>query len=564
MPVVTFSARELCRVIGRDVPVATLAEKLPDIGGEVSAVEGDRITFEWFPNRTDLLVLEGTGRAARAFLGVKTGLSTYAVAKPRTELRVDPSVAAVRPFAALCIVRGVPFDADYVKAVIDAQEKLTHSPGRRRRKIAIGIHDASGFSGPFTYTTVGPHDKPFLPLGGTKTATPADIIAQHPKGQEFGHLIPGAGASGAASLRRFPVFLDSKGEVLSMPPVINAQRTAVTERTRDVLVDVTGTDLPSVKATIALLATAFAERGGAIEGVTVHDASGTWVAPDLKPSERILHTDDITQILGGTWSGEDAAQCLRRMGHDATAFDNKVQVKSPAWRFDLLHAVDLIEDVAIGKGFASFAGKLPKQATFGSALPAHNLQSRVRGLMVGHGWHEAKTLTLSDDKAQWTKWGEPIGQAVRVLNPALEDQALLRVKLVPSLLGVLAANRHRSLPQRLFEAGTVVHKQTPSSTSPAGTHEPWRNRLHLAGVELAAKAGFSDIKGIVLALLRDAHLDATVEPANRPGLIPGRQGRVVHNGKDVGWFGELHPDTILAFGLTAPATCFEVDLDAFA
>jgi phenylalanyl-tRNA synthetase beta chain len=563
MPVVTFSAPQLCRVIGKDLTVAQLAEQMPELGGDVDKVEGDRISMEWFPNRTDLLVLEGTGRAMRAFLGVKPGLAEYPVGKPRTELKVDASVAAVRPFAALCLVRGVPFDDEYVKSVIDAQEKLTHSPGRRRRKIAIGIHDAAGVTGPFTYTLVGPKDKPFVPLNEAAPMTPADIMDRHPKGIEFRHLIPSASQVGE---RRYPVFLDGKGEVLSLPPVINAQRTAVSARTRDVLVDVTGTDLPSVKQTIALLATAFSERGGAIEGVTVHDASGSWVAPDLRPSERTLHVDDVAALLGRQFTGEEAAACLRRMGHDARAFDNKVHVRSPAWRFDLLHQVDLVEDVAVGFGYAKFTDTLPTAGTFGAKLPSQRLEDAVRALLTGHGWNEAKTLTLSDDKAQWTNWGDKPGEAVRVLNPALEDQTLLRVRLAPSLLGVLAANRHRSLPQRLFEVGHVV-LQEPGQQEGKGQ---WRNRLRLAGVEVAAKAGFSEAKGLVESLLRDAKLDATLQPGDRPGLIRGRQGRIVkaradraEAGQEVGWFGELHPDTIVAFGLTAPAMAFEIDLDAF-
>lgn len=546
MPVVTFSARELCRVIGKDVPLAELVAKMPELGGDVDKVEGERISMEWFPNRTDLLVLEGTGRAMRAFLGLKPGLAEYPVRKPTTELKVDPSVAAVRPYAALCFVRGVPFDDDYVKTVIDAQEKLTASPGRKRRKIAIGIHDASGVVGPFKYTVVGPQDKPFVPLNEARPMTPSEIMEQHPKGQEYRHLLPDG---------KYPVFLDGKGEVLSLPPVINAQKTAVTAATRDVLVDVTGTDAASVKATIALLATAFAERGGRIEGVTVHDASGTWVAPDLKPSERTLHTDDLAALLGRDFTGEEAAACLRRMGHDARAFDNKVHVRSPAWRFDLLHPVDLMEDVAVGHGYANFTDTLPRAGTFGAKLPGQRLEDAARAVLCGHGWSEAKTLTLSDDKAQWLAWGEPASDAVRVLNPALEEQTLLRVKLVPSLLQVLAANRHRSLPQRLFEAGHVVLDDGKGA---------WRNRLHLAGVECAAKTGFSEAKGLVEALLRDLRLDATLAPGTRKGLIAGRQGRILKGDTEVGWFGELHPDTLVAFGLTAPAMAFELDLAAFA
>jgi phenylalanyl-tRNA synthetase beta chain len=549
MPVVTLSAAQLRRLVGKDVPTAELAERMPGLGGDVAGVEGDSIHMEWFPNRTDLLTLEGTGRALRAFLGVKQGLAQYEVGKPRTELRVDPSVASVRPFAGLCFVRGVPFDDAYVQAVIDAQEKLTLSPGRRRRKIAIGIHDAKGIQGPFTYTCIGPQEKPFVPLNDTKPRTPQEILDAHPKGREYGHLVPGSGAS-----RRFPVFLDSKGEVLSLPPVINAQRTAVSAATRDVLIDVTGTDLPSVKATIALLATGFAEQGGRIEAVTVHDASGSWTAPDLKPTERVLHVDDVTALLGRAFTGDEAAHCLRRLGHDAEAFDNKVHVRSPAWRFDLFHPVDLIEDVAIGWGYDRFPHDLPKAPHFGGKLPWQGLEDAARAALVGQGWHEAKTLTLSNPRAQWGHWGQPDGAAVQLLNPVLEDQTVLRTRLVPSLLGVLAGNRHRSLPQSLFEAGYVV--------APDGKGG-WPNRLHLAGVQLSAKAGFSDAKGLVQALLRDLRLDATLEAAQMPGYVAGRQGRIVVDGNTVGGFGELHPDTLVAFGLSAPCIAFELDLTAF-
>lgn len=546
MPVVPLSATQLRRLVGKDIATAELAERMPALGGDVQAVEGDTIHMEWFPNRTDLLTLEGTGRALRAFLGVKTGLATYKVEKPRTELKVDASVAAVRPFAGLCFVRGVPFDEAYVQTVIDAQEKLTLSPGRKRRKIAIGIHDAKGVAGPFTYTVVGPQDKPFVPLNETAPKTPQEIMASHPKGKEYAHLLPPG---------KFPVFLDSTGQVLSLPPVINAQRTAVTAATRDVLIDVTGTDLPSVKATVALLATGFAERGGTIEGVTVHDASGSWVAPDLKPTERVLHVDDLAALLGRTFTGDEAAACLRRMGHDAEAFDNKVHVKSPAWRFDLFHPVDLMEDVAIGWGYDQFPHELPKAPSFGAKLPWQRLEDAARAALVGHGWHEAKTLTLSDSKAQWRNWGEADGPAVQLLNPVLEDQTVLRSKLVPSLLGVLAANRHRNLPQSLFEAGYVV--------APDGKGR-WPNRLHLAGVHLAAKAGFSDAKGLVQSLLRDLKLDARLLAGDRKGLVAGRQGRIVKGDHEVGWFGELHPDTLVNFGLTAPCVVFELDLAAFA
>ncbi len=348
MPVVTFQRPDICRLIGRDIPMDELTERMPMIGGDLDKVEGEAITIEWFPDRPDLLTLEGTGRAMRAFLGADAGMPVYPLKAPLTTLTVDESVAAVRPYAALCFVRGVPMDEAYVQTIIDAQEKFTLAPGRKRRKIAIGIHDAAGIKGPFTYTCVGPDDKPFEPLAWSGVLTPAQIMQQHPKGQEYAHLLPEG---------QYPVFLDGKGEVLSLPPVINAAKTTVTADTTDLLLDVTGTDLATVKATIALLASGFAERGGTIEAVTIDDASGTWTSPDLSTAEHVIHADDVRQLLGIDLSGDDIATALQRMGHGAEAFENKVLVNVPAWRFDILHPVDLMEDVAIGYGFENFPGQ---------------------------------------------------------------------------------------------------------------------------------------------------------------------------------------------------------------
>jgi phenylalanyl-tRNA synthetase beta chain len=541
MPVVTFRYPDLCRAIGKPVPLEVLAERMPMLGGDMERSDGLTINMEWFPNRPDLLTLEGTGRAMRAFLGIKPGLPTYKVDKARTELRVDPSVQAVRPHAALCFVRNVAVDEGYLQVLLDAQEKLTFSPGRRRRKVAIGIHDAAGIAGPFTYIAVGPEDKPFVPLNETRRMAPQQIVREHPKGQEYAHLLPPG---------RFPVFLDGKGEVLSLPPIINAQRTAVTARTRDILLDVTGTDARCVRQTLALLATSLAEHGGAIEAVTVHDASGTWSCPDLRPGEHVLHTDQVAALYGGEWSGEHVAECLRRMGHDADAYDNKVHVKSAAWRQDLLHPVDLVEDVGIGHGFENIPGVPPRQATFAGRLPQQRLEDTLRALLVGHGFLEAKTLTLSDPRSQWTAWGAAPEPHVQLLNPVLAEQTLLRTRLLPSLLGILAVNRHRSLPQRLFEVGHVVQQEG----------KEWGNRLHLAWVESSAKTGFSDVKGLAESLVRDAALEVELRPGTTPGLVDGRSGHVVRQGKPVGHFGELHPDTVVAFGLAAPATVLELDL----
>ncbi|HET6398420.1 MAG TPA: phenylalanine--tRNA ligase subunit beta [Candidatus Thermoplasmatota archaeon] len=542
MPVATFRARDLCRLAGVQMDAKALGEALAPIGGDVDKAEGDQLAMEWFPNRPDLLCIEASAAALAAFTGRRPGLPQVPVRKGQQVLHVDASVASVRPHAALCFVRGVRLDEDAVAGLIEAQEKLCLGMGRRRRKVAIGLHDASGRTGPFHYTAVGPRDKPFVPLGESREMTPAQVLAQHPKGREYAGLLPAD---------RFPVFLDGAGHVLSMPPVINAAATAVAPATRDILVDVTGTEPTAVRRTAALLAFALAQRGGVVETVRVHDASGAWDCPDLRPVERTLHVDDVAALLGARLEAEACAQALRRMGHDAEGFDNKVLVQSPPWRFDLLHDVDWLEDVAVGVGFDAIPGGRVTVPTFGSALPHQPLEDRLRMLLIGHGWLEARTLTLTDPAADALAWGADPEPAAQVLNPVLQEQTQLRTRLLPSLLQVLAQNKHRPLPQRLFEVGHVVRRHADGA---------FRNELRLAVVELSAKAGFSEAKAVAQALERDARLGVTLGAEHVPGFIPGRCGVLRRAGAQVGHFGELHPATLSAFGLGAPGWGYELSL----
>lgn len=541
MPVATFQRSHLTHVVGKPLGMDELAKSLPLLGGEVDHVSGDTIAMEYFPNRPDLLVVEGAARALRSYLGLKPGLSTYPVAPAKAQLRVDASVQTMRPYAGLCFVRGVPVDDAYVAALVDAQEKLCLSMGRKRKKVAIGLHDASGISGPFTYTAAGPNEHAFVPLGDTRKQTPAEIVANHPKGQAYGGLLDG---------KHYPVFLDNDGQVLSMPPIINAARTAVTGKTRDILVDVTGTDAPSVRATLALLATCLAERGGRIEAVDVVDASGTWTCPQLAPAERIIHMDDVENLLGPVDS-EAAARALRKMGHDCDAYDTKLHVKSPAWRFDLMHDVDWIEDIAVGIGYDAFTPRLSQAQTVGGKLATQAIEDACRLCLVGQGWNEATTLTLTGTFQQATAWGDKPKPSVQLANPVLAQTTELRRRIVPSLLEVLAANRHRSLPQRLFEVGYVVDP----------IDNAWQNRLRVAGVECSARAGWSTVAGLLGVLGRDVGIAWQLVAKDLPGYVPGRAVVILQDGKQVGEAGELHPDTLVAFELSAPVVAFEIALE---
>lgn len=543
MPVIASDYEDLVALVGKRVPRDELINRVPMMGG---AYEGEderkRILFEFFPNRPDLLSVEGLARACRAYFDLHPGLAHFAVAPSGDHVDVDASVAKIRPLIGFARVEGLVLDEERLAQLIELQERLTVGPGRKRRKVAIGIHDAGPVKGPFAYKAVGRSEIRFAPLGHEAPMTPAEILERHEKGRLYAPLLEG--------FEKVPIIVDRDGQVLSMPPIINGQLTSLTTRTRDVLVDVTGTDERAVMGILAIVVCALADRGGRIRSLEIRGPRSSRVTPDLTPSEMVLPLRRIRELLGLELTAAEAGTFLARLGHEAVPEGaNKVRVRSAAYRTDLLHPDDLVEDVGIGYGFDRFQGRLPGQALFGSVLPSTRTMRRARTVLLGLGFTEVVTLTITGKQDQFQRFGAPDERAVEILNPLTQDQAILRVRLVPSLLGLLRANRHRDLPQSIFEIGHVAERQGPSAPV----------RLHAAALHIAADAGFSECKGLVEAFLRDAGMKADIEPAEPPGYIPGRAAQLRDaTGLVIGHFGEIHPETVGQFELAAPVIGFEI------
>lgn len=507
--------------------------------------EKGRLLFEFFPNRPDLLSPEGLARACRAFFDVRPGLCEYDVTDSSEEVRVDSSVLRIRPFLGFARLEGLRFDRALLDGLIELQERLTSGPGRRRKKVAVGIHDADPVEPPYTYRAVDPEGVRFVPLGMDRELTPRQILLEHEKGRLFGDLLKDAPT--------YPVIEDKEGRVLSLPPIINGQLTALTLSTRNVLVDVTGTDPRAVSGILNILATSLAERGGKIRSLVLSRGGNKTRTPLLAPQTMKLGHARVKELLGLELDGKDLAACLRRMGHDVRpASARQSTVESPAWRLDLLHEDDLVEDVGIGYGFERFQPRLPSSPQFARLRPSTHQVRRARTLLLGMGFTEVITLTLTGPRDSFHNLGAAPRPAVEVENPLSLDQSLLRATLLPSLLGILRANKHRELPQSIFEVGVVVPPNAEAA-SPA-------NELRAGGVRTASRATLAECKSLVEAFLRDAGVPARTEAGHPPGFIPGRAGILQRNGREIGFFGEIHPKTLESFELGAPAFAFEIAL----
>ena len=528
MTVVTFDYWDMISLLGRDVSREELIKKIPMIGASLERLVGDEISIEIFPDRADMLSVEGIARAMRNFLGIEKGLKKYKIAEPKVEIYVDESVEQVRPFIYGCVIRNIEFNDKSIASLMDLQEKLHFSIGKERKKMAIGVHDFDKVVPPFTYKGVNPNEIKFVPLASNEEMNLNEILEKHEKGKAYAHLLKGK--------KRYPIIVDKNENVLSFPPIINGQLTAVTEETKNIFIDVTGIEEKAVMHAMNIIATSLAERGGAMEQVKIINGKEK-KTPDLTPYHTEVKLSYIKKIIG---IDVDAKKCLEKMGHSVEIDGSIAKVISPAWRMDILHPIDIVEDIAIGYGYNLIPDSLPKEITFGESFD----YGKIHGTMIGLGFNEVLTLTLSSKKKEFEDMNIK-GKAVEVENPISMHHSIIRYSLIPSLLEILSRNKHNDLPQQIYEFGDVIQEM--------------QQKKILAGVKIDAKTNFTECKSIVEAILRNFGLKMDVEEIKHHSFIDGRCASIIVNGKHIGYFGEINPDVITKFSLEYPVIAFEMD-----
>ena len=539
MAVISMSYRDLANLIGQDLSQEELLAMLPMMGSDIDSVDGDEMNIEFFPNRPDLYSVEGVARAVRNFIGKDKGLASYEVKPGEIVLKVDESVKDIRPFIVSGIVRGVTMTDELIASLMEAQEKLHLTLGRKRKKVAIGVHDMRDLKPPFVYKAVDPKSMKFAPLGYVSSMDMEEILQRHEKGMEYAWTLEG--------MDRYPIILDSEGQVLSFPPIINGNVTSVTEETTEIFLDLTGTDMNALNSALNIIATMLAERGGQIETVKVQYSDKEMILPNLEPKIREITTKEVNKLLGTGYTNEQIMNHLSKMGFGAEANGEKITVKIPAYRNDIIHNVDLIEDIAIGAGYGSIIGTMPKTLTFGKEREIEQKSNLTRRLLMGHGYLEVKSIALSCEREQFELMLRPeLPELVKIQNPINDYLTCMRMTLAPSMFMFFKANKHRDLPQNVFEVGDVVIGQ--------------ETIRHVAALAMHSKASFTEIKSLVQTYLRDMNINFDLGPCQDPAYIPGRSAEILIGGKTVGSFGEYHPQVLENFELGYPVAGFEITL----
>jgi len=535
MAIITLPYRYLERLAGTDRQ--TIIDRVPMIGADIERIEDDHVDVEFFPDRPDLYSPEGVARAMRGFLGIEEGLPAYTVRPSGIAFSVDPGLARIRPYLGSAVIRNVNLDEEAIESLMALQEALHWAVGRGRGKVAIGVHDLDAITPPFRYIA-SPRERSFVPLDFEREMTMEEMLTDHPKGRDYAHLVE--------NFDRFPLIVDADDRVLSFPPIINGELTRVTSATKNILLDCTGTDQKAVMTAVNIICTALAEAGATVESVTVEGEE----MPTLAPAERVVSVAECSALLGLSLTGEEISRLLRRMRFGAEPEgDSRVRVLVPCYRSDILHDWDVFEDVAIAYGIENFDAVLPETSTVAKEHPIPAIAGAVRSVMIGLGYLEMMPFTLSSERVLYEKMQrEPLPGTLRLLHPISEEQTVVRTDLLPLLMEMLQANKHRELPQRLFTVGDVVEDCVTSQQA--------------AAVSIHPAADFSEAYAAADVLCRELSLSYTVIESADPAFLDGRRGDIVVDGRIVGVFGEVHPAVLRAFDLEHPVAALALDLTA--
>jgi phenylalanyl-tRNA synthetase beta chain len=610
MPIVNIDLAWLNRLLGKPYETETLRESLEQIGCDVEDVvdiERSRcpqcgslvehplgqdevkacglcgfesetsftrvgsqqvMRLDLLADRPDLFDVGGLARALRGTLGIESGLPKYETKASSISVLVDTSVTSsesYRPFIACAVMTLPAVDETSLVAIMKLQENLHWGVGRDRKLASIGVYDLSTITGDITYRTIDPDKDTFVPLGMPgKKMSGRQILESHPKGMAYAELL--------TNHKRYPVLVDSKGQVLSMPPIINSEETKLKQGTTRAFIDVTGISQAAVTKSLDTLVCSLAEIGGKIETVVIKDADGKQrVTPDLAPRSKQIDVAEAKRWLGLPLDESSLTTALRKMRFDVEkAADKKsntsgpqppapspqpLSVLFPAYRTDIRHMVDLFEDVAIGYGYANIEPRLVRSMTVGTPRSEETLSDRVRQILIGLGYSEIMSLPLTTEECQFERlrWETP-KRYPEVANPKLKAYNVVRTHLMSGLFEALHENRRRPMPQRLFEIDNVVALSDAAETGAA-------EERRMAFVETSRESGYATARSVMDALLRELGWNGEYIAVKDPTFVDGRVAAFKLGGKPIGILGEVHPEVLTNFGITYPVALAELTLE---
>ncbi|PQE12913.1 hypothetical protein CJF30_00002825 [Rutstroemia sp. NJR-2017a BBW] len=588
----TEQFEELCFEFGIELDEDTSNSERPIVNGKQ---EPAQLKIEIPANRYDMLCFEGIALMLNIFRE-KTPFPNYRLVEPesgmREKLTVHQDTMKVRPYISASVLRNVTFTQDSYDSFISLQDKLHQNLARQRTLVAIGTHDLDTIQGPFTYEALPPKEIKFIPLNQSKEMNAEEQMQFYENDKHLGkylHIIRDKPV--------YPVIYDSNRTVLSMPPIINGNHSKITLNTKNIFIEMTGTDRTKLEIVNNIIVAMFSQYCAEpftiepVEIISEHN-NETRQTPNISSRQAEAEVDYINNCCGLSESPERICELLKKMCYSAKPSSkdkNIIEVSIPPTRADVLHQCDIMEDVAIAYGFNNLPRTSPNKAsTIAQPLPINKLGDIVRMEAAMAGWSEVMPLILCshDENFAWLNRKDDGTSAVRLANPKTAEYQVVRTSLLPGLLKTIRENKKHSVPIKVFEVSDVAFKAPELERKS-------RNERHFAAAWYGKTSGFEIVHGLldrILLMLQTAFVTHEeglegkkidfevkenptkpdgywIEEIDEPTFFAGHAAAIYLRlgGKEVrvGEFGILHPSVLDKFELRYPVSTLEINLEVF-
>lgn len=557
MPTLELKIERLEKLVGKKLDIKELEYDLQWISLDLEDIDEKEQTIkvEYNPNRPDFSSPEGIARALKGYYEIELGVPSFDILPGEVVMNVDPSVKKVRPYIVCGVIRDIDLDEDEVATLMNIQEHLHWAVGRDRKKVAIGVHDFDKVIPPYRYTAVKPDSVSFIPLHGDGyPMNLEEILLLHDKGIEYAHVLEGKEV--------YPIIFDSKDEVLSFPPIINGILTTVTDETKNLFLDLTGTDFNAVNLALNILSTTLSDMGAKIESVKVnYEGEKEIFTPNLEPDKWEVEISYINDYIGLDLTPSEMIKCFQKVRIDAGKSKKKgyLDLVVPAYRGDIMHPVDFTEECAIGYGYLNLPLTI-REGGIGEYHPFQIFSNTIRKIMIGAGYLEVLNFMLSNSERHYNfmKQSYDESELIQIANPVSKEFDTTRTAILPKLMETLRFNRSEEKPIRIFEVGDVLLLSKEEETGA-------KREIHVSAALYDENADFTEIRSTLDFLMTclGTYDDYEIKPSMNLSYIEGRYGEVYKNGTKVGEIGEIHPEVLLNFKLEFPVAAFELNLQKF-
>jgi phenylalanyl-tRNA synthetase beta chain len=539
MPVVTLYFDRIKKILGKSIPKGKIVDTLPFIGLDVEEETADHINVEYSPNRPDYSTDYGIITGLQGLLGIKLGMPVLKIKNGKNLVKSDQSVSKIRPYVTAIEARNGKLDDETIRQIITMQEDLHNGLGKRRKKASIGIHDLDKMKFPLYYKIVD-RNHSFVPLEAETSMTVTEMLEKTETGKKFKHILEGH--------KKVPVILDSAGNTVSLPPILNSKLTQMNIKTSNLLVEVTATDKNTAEGVLAVIANALQTAGFQLFSIKITGANNS--TPTLKPRDLILEPDLVKKTLGIDITSAIMVKSLKKNRLDAKMRGKKIVCTIPRYRTDIFGEMDLVEEVALGYGIQNLAPTIPESVSAGERNSITKTLETIRSLMIGLGYIEVMNFELTSKESLYEKTARDSSQIISVADSKSQEHIILRDVLLPGMMEILSRNIHESYPQKIFEIGTVFEKDSSI-----------KEIIHLACLSVHKDVNFTEVKSVLQSLLKTGfNLSCDTIAQKESMFVDGRTGSIMISGKRLGTVGEIDPKISDNFKIRTPVAGFEMNL----